>query len=1146
MVPLVEYTLGAIDFQIGPVPVIITPKIELFVGLDGKVSSELTFGIGDSLSMGGGFDDYKGSWHAIKWFDNSFSTTTPTATDLVKLSAQAYVQAQLSFDFYGMAGPYVYLQAYAEADVTPLSAYWLNVYAGLNSGVGIEFEIGELFHLSYQKNLYDHQITMFKKPADPKPPENLSLKAGNSPGVYKLSWEESSGNVSGFKILHSTDGKNYTEVGNTGAGKFGGVSNVRSYIVYPSGGLNYYEVCSFAAGFGPNSDSASKPSGAVTAFYVKPPDPLKITTYSTNSITVGWQNNSKVAQGLEVFRSIPGQAYTMIAKVGPSVNSYTDKGLQPGETYRYLVRAYESGVNSIFSNSVSQLLPPKRPSNLKVTGYATHTINISWTNNPSKNETGLEIYRSTDGTNYTVVATESKNVTSFKDTGLNGNYTYTYKVRAYNPAGRSDFTNTVTQGLPPNEPSNLHITALSSTTATLAWTDNSNNEKGFGIYRSMSPNGPFTQVATAAINATSYTDVGLNNSRNIYYYKITSYNQPGNSGYSDIFSTNQGSPLTPSNLEVSSYSDNSITLRWTNNSANQTSIGIYKSTNGTDFATLTVLKIANAVSYTATGLSQHTEYYYKVREWNQYGSSDFTDTTSATTMMSVLLDYIDLEKNKDGTVSATHLYFGWEENWVTPDWKLIPQKGAKFDLYIGTNSNPTTLFASNLTSSSPGMVNSGAPGGYKYYIQRPLDYGVKYYWKVVAKAGNGVATSNAVHSFTTSRLMWRIKIGSNLKGSPAIGPDGTVYIGSDTGYFYAINPEDGTVKWYVDLKSPIYTSPAIGPDGTVYVATKDGVLYSMPGGGGINWRHQVITEQGGREENAEITAGPTIGPNGALVYVADSNGDVFSINTNGHRIWKYSTGSSMGGEPIYGSPSIGTNNKLYVVSENNSDIGILYALSTTAANGTVSWTYTYASAPGQGSFSCPAVGNNGDVYFGSFNDNFYVMNSQTGTAIKILKMNGYVTSSPAIESDYPDLDFYFTAPGYLYRYDYDTNDGTWKHQKIEIGDGYLENLSNPAIGSDGMVYVGGAYDSVGYSYLYAINPDGTLKIKWKYQFGPGPQHPAPTITSPTLGNGVLYFTASDGYIYALKTSSSGVDTSAPWPMYMHDPQHTACNNLGNN
>ena len=144
MVPLVEYTLGAIDFQIGPVPVIITPKIELFVGLDGKVSSELTFGIGDSLSMGGGFDDYKGSWHAIKWFDNSFSTTTPTATDLVKLSAQAYVQAQLSFDFYGMAGPYVYLQAYAEADVTPLSAYWLNVYAGLNSGVGIEFEIGEL------------------------------------------------------------------------------------------------------------------------------------------------------------------------------------------------------------------------------------------------------------------------------------------------------------------------------------------------------------------------------------------------------------------------------------------------------------------------------------------------------------------------------------------------------------------------------------------------------------------------------------------------------------------------------------------------------------------------------------------------------------------------------------------------------------------------------------------------------------------------------------------------------------------------------------------------------------------------------------------------------------------------------------------
>ncbi|WP_036222887.1 fibronectin type III domain-containing protein [Mesoaciditoga lauensis] len=1131
MVPLVEYTLGAIDFQIGPVPVIITPKIELFVGVDGKVSSELTFGVGDSLSMGGGFDDYKGSWHAIKWFDNSFSTTTPTATDLVKLSAQAYVQAQLSFDFYGMAGPYVYLQAYAEADVTPLSDYWLNVYAGLDAGVGVEFEIGALFHLSYQKTLYDHQITMFRKPADPKPPENLSLKAGNSPGVYKLSWEESSGNVSGFRILHSTDGKNYTEVGNTGAGKFGGVSNVRSYIVYPSGGLNYYKVCSFTAGFGPNSDSTSKPSDAVTTFYVKPPDPLKITTYSTNSITIGWQNNSKVAQGLEIFRSIPGHAYTMIAKVGPSVSSYTDKGLESGETYSYLVRAYGSGVNSIFSNSVSQLLPPKRPSNLKVTGYATHTISISWTDTPSKNETGMKIYRSTDGMNYTVVATESKNVTSFKDTGLNGNYTYTYKVRAYNPAGVSDFTNTVTQGLPPNEPSNLQITALSSTTATLVWTDNSNNENGFKIYRSLSLEGPFTQVATATINATSYTETGLDNSGNIYYYKIAAYDQRGNSDYSNIFSTNQGSPLTPSNFEIPSYSDNSITLRWTNNSANQTSIGIYKSTNGTDFATLTVLHIANAVSYTDTGLSQYTEYYYKVREWNQYGSSGFTDTTSATTMIYVGLDHMQYQENppaQDVNVPVKPC-FGWEEFFVIHDNNtIIPQEGAKFDLYVGTNSNPTTLFASNLTSSSSGMVNIGGPqGSYHYNIQRPLNYGTVYYWKVVAKAGKGIATS-AVYSFTTQGLMWRIKIGSNLKGSPAIGSDGTVYIGSDTGYLYAINP-DGSVDWKCDLGSPIYTSPAIASDGTVYVGTNSGLLYAINSDGTIKWQYQVQAEYDNTTTNMAITAGPTIDSEGAAVYVASANGDVFSINTaNGHENWKYSTGSSMGGNPIYGSPSIGANNKLYVAANN----GKLYALST--ADGSLSWSYTYSTSPGQGSFSCPAVGNNGDVYFGSFNDNFYVMNSQTGTPLKTLAVNSYVTSSPAIESDYPNLVFYFTASdGSLYKYD--IANGNTQYQQIKIGDHYRVNLSSPTIGADGMVYVGGINDEARKSYLYAINPDGT--IKWKSQVGVN----APAITSPTLGNGVLYFTANDGYIYALKTSSSGVDTNAPWPMYMHDPEHTSSN-----
>ncbi|MDN5325305.1 MAG: hypothetical protein PWP02_1024, partial [Thermosipho sp. (in: thermotogales)] len=49
--------------------------------------------------------------------------------------------------------------------------------------------------------------------------------------------------------------------------------------------------------------------------------------------------------------------------------------------------------------------------------------------------------------------------------------------------------------------------------------------------------------------------------------------------------------------------------------------------------------------------------------------------------------------------------------------------------------------------------------------------------------------------------------------SPAIGADGTIYVGSDDDYLYAINP-DGSLKWKI---YGINNSPAIDSDGTIYV-----------------------------------------------------------------------------------------------------------------------------------------------------------------------------------------------------------------------------------------------------------------------------------------------------------------------------------------
>ena len=60
--------------------------------------------------------------------------------------------------------------------------------------------------------------------------------------------------------------------------------------------------------------------------------------------------------------------------------------------------------------------------------------------------------------------------------------------------------------------------------------------------------------------------------------------------------------------------------------------------------------------------------------------------------------------------------------------------------------------------------------------------------------------------------------------SPAIGSDGTVYVGSNDKKLYAINGKSGVKLWEFETGGGVHSSPAIGSDGTVYVC----LLYTSP------------------------------------------------------------------------------------------------------------------------------------------------------------------------------------------------------------------------------------------------------------------------------------------------------------------------------
>lgn len=209
-------------------------------------------------------------------------------------------------------------------------------------------------------------------------------------------------------------------------------------------------------------------------------------------------------------------------------------------------------------------------------------------------------------------------------------------------------------------------------------------------------------------------------------------------------------------------------------------------------------------------------------------------------------------------------------------------------------------------------------------------------------------------------LQWKLKIGKSARASsPAIdttgGPyDGTIYIGSTDGKLHALRPRPSTAptgdrKWVVTVgPKNRHSSPAVGDDGTIYIGSYTGVAAVRPQDGAMLPGWPFPTE-------GKVEAGPVIARDGTI-YAGTSKGVFYAINPNGSQKWKV---QGLGAFLL--APAIGNNGIIYAAGGRT-----VYALN--PANGSILWRYKTGDRI---KWSAPAIGANKTLYIGSGDHNLY-------------------------------------------------------------------------------------------------------------------------------------------------------------------------------
>lgn len=528
---------------------------------------------------------------------------------------------------------------------------------------------------------------------------------------------------------------------------------------------------------------------------------------NADTAKISW-NALSGAEGYEVWYKVnDSNEYELLSDT--TAKQITSNKLKDGTTYSYKVRGYCLEDNQKYYgdfSAVKSLRVIGTPAISVLEQSAAKTVDIMWSK--LKDVAGYELWRSTNGVDFTKVKTIDGNATS--NYSLVSGDTYSYKVRAY----RTDASGSKTYGFYSDTESirvlsTPVISSIEQTGANYAnikWNE-VNGADGYAVYRSDAKDGIYTLLKNVTDTSTINYNMEVGKR---YYYKIAAYaNNSGTRRYSVASEVRCITILDKVSIaDIEELSSSSVALTWMK-VANATGYNVYVS--GSDTGEYTLVKTLKSADVENGEYATATVSNLKAEQYHYFKIAPYVDEDRSSHIAPMSSQYKIYVTNLAKPVIASEEQVS--ETSLKVSWKAI------------NNAEGYEVFRASSITGAYEMVSKVKTNS---YTDKSVSVGNRYYYKV--RAYKTVSKKSVYGPFSAI-------YGSIIVNTPVIND---VLQNTPTSAYLTWNPVENATGYKVyraDSESGTYTC-------LKSVTTTEAFNYSLTTNGTYYYKVQAYVDNG--------------------------------------------------------------------------------------------------------------------------------------------------------------------------------------------------------------------------------------------------------------------------------------------------------------